>query len=48
MAIAVERPVSGVVKLSSSVLYGEPDDTEESGETETEVYGGRKARKSNP
>ena len=29
MAITVEKPVAGVVKLATSVLYGEPDETEE-------------------
>ncbi len=29
MAIAVEKPVAGVLKLATSVLYGEPDETEE-------------------
>ena len=29
LAIAVEKPVAGVVKLATSVLYGEPDETEE-------------------
>ena len=48
MAIAVEKPVSGVMKLATSVLYGEPEETEEIGETEGEVYTGRKTRKSNP
>ena len=29
LAIAVEKPIAGVVKLATSVLYGEPDETEE-------------------
>lgn len=28
MAVAIEKPFSGVMKLSTSVLYGEADDEE--------------------
>jgi len=41
MAIAVEKPVAGVVKLVTSLLYGAPDNTEE-GTAKAH------ARKSNP
>ena len=48
MAIAVEKPVSGVLRLGSSVSYGEAEATEDAVEPEDETYAGRKTRKSNP
>lgn len=45
MAIAVEKPVVGVVKLATSVLYGELDETEEN---TAETRESRRTRKSNP
>jgi len=45
MAIAVEKPVAGVMKLTTSVLYGEPVETEES---TAETHESRHARKNNP
>jgi len=45
MAIAVEKPVAGVVKLATSVLYGEPDETEDN---TTETRESRRTRKGNP
>jgi hypothetical protein len=44
MAITVEKPVAGVVKLATSVLYGEPDETEEN---TAEAHESRRARKGN-
>lgn len=45
LAIAVEKPVDGVVKLATSVVFGEPEDGEG---TADEHYEGRRTRKSNP
>ena len=45
MAITVEKPVAGVVKLATSVLYGEPDEIEEN---TAETGESRRTRKSNP
>jgi len=45
MAIAVEKPVAGVVRLATSVLYGEPDDTEEN---TAETRESRRTHKSKP
>lgn len=44
LAIAVEKPVDGVVKLATSVVFGEPEDGED---TAAEHYEGRRTRKSN-
>jgi hypothetical protein len=33
MAVAIEKPISGVLKLATSVQYGEPDEAEETPET---------------
>jgi hypothetical protein len=38
LAIAVEKPVDGVLKLATSVQYGEPDEGEEA-PAETHQYG---------
>ncbi|CZR67406.1 uncharacterized protein PAC_17305 [Phialocephala subalpina] len=45
LAIAVQKPVDGVVKLATSVVFGEPEDGED---TTNEHYEGRRTRKSNP
>jgi hypothetical protein len=37
LALAVEKPVDGVLKLATSVQYGEPEETEE--QPETHQYG---------
>jgi hypothetical protein len=38
LAIAVEKPISGVLKLATSVQYGEADETEEN-TAETHEHG---------
>ncbi len=38
LALAVEKPVDGVLKLATSVSYGEPEDTDEQ-PAETYQYG---------
>ncbi len=45
LAVAVEKPVAGVVTLTTSVLYGEPDETE--GDT-AEARDSRRSQKSKP
>ena len=44
MAVAVERPTGGVVKLATTFVFGEPEEVENG----TEHEASRRTRKSNP
>jgi hypothetical protein len=42
--IAVEKPISGLLKLATSVEYGEPDEADENETHEQRRYGKSKPR----
>ena len=43
-AIVVERPIAGLLKLATSVEYGEPDEADENETHEQRRYGKSKPR----